>query len=63
MTISIKCDCCGNNAEIHILPRKYSQLRDELNAKQFYFGKKDSKSEEVLVECKNCRNWIMLGTN
>lgn len=63
MTITIKCDC-GNNVIVEILPKKYSQFRDELHQKRFYYevtDMKDSKPKELLVGCKVCKNWITLG--
>lgn len=63
MTITIKCDC-GNNVIVETLPKKYSQFRDELNEKHFYYevtDMKDSRLNELLVGCKVCKNWITLG--
>lgn len=63
MTITIKCDC-GNDVSIQVLPKKYSQFRDELHVKQFYYEvseMKGSKPKELIVGCNVCKNWITLG--
>ena len=48
MTITIKCDNCGNSVEVKILPKKYSQFRDELYVKGFHFDIQEPKGEEEI---------------
>ena len=63
MTITIKCDNCGNSVEVKILHKKYLQFRDELNVKGFHFDIQEPKGEEVILRCHKCNNWITLGLN
>ncbi|MBQ7862894.1 MAG: hypothetical protein IJ353_00335 [Lachnospiraceae bacterium] len=63
MKISIQCDC-GNEVVVQVLPKKYSQFRDELDVKSFYYDVKKTQTlelKELLVGCKVCKNWITLG--
>lgn len=63
MTITIKCDHCGNNVEVKILPKKYSQFRDELYVKGFCYDIQKTKCEELILRCNKCNNWVTLGLN
>lgn len=65
MILTIECEC-GNKISMKALPKKYLQLRDHLESKQFYFdGAKitDGKLKEIRITCDKCWNWIDLGTD
>ena len=65
MQISIKCDC-GNEITIIALAGKYTQFRDNLETKQFHFGKTEIKSgmlKEFRIECDICKRGITLGVD
>jgi hypothetical protein len=58
MTITIKCEC-GNKMELTAPPKKYLQLRDNLETRKFrYDGAED---REFRIYCDQCGNWITLG--
>lgn len=63
MNILIKCDC-GNKIEMDVCPKKYLQLRDNLERGNFCFDGaeiKDNKLKEFRIRCCKCNNWITLG--
>ena len=65
MKIIIKCDC-GNEITITAPAGKYTQLRDCLESKQFYFGKAEIKNgelKEFKIECDRCKKQITLGVD
>jgi len=65
MILSIECEC-GNKLSMKALPKKYLQLRDYLESKEFHYdGAKiiDGKLEEFRISCDKCGNWIDLGVD
>ena len=65
MKIMIECEC-GNKITLSAPQKKYLQLRDNLEKKQFRFDSaeiKGGKVEEFRICCDKCRNWITLGVN
>ena len=65
MTITIKCEC-GNEITLSTLPRKYLQLRDNLEDHQFrYDGAeiKDGQLKEIRIKCSKCGNYASLGVD
>lgn len=65
MQIVIKCDC-GNKVIIPAPAGKYTQFRDYLETKQFYFGKieiKNGELKEFKLECDKCKRQIALGVD
>lgn len=64
MTLTIKCEC-GNMIELSA-PKRYIQLRDNLETKRFrYDGAiiEDGKVKEFRICCDKCKNWITLGVD
>jgi hypothetical protein len=65
MKLIIECEC-GNKLTITAPPKKYLQLRDNLETKQFHNDGaeiKDGKVKELRISCDKCRNWITLGVD
>jgi hypothetical protein len=65
MTLTIECEC-GNKITLTAPPKKYLQLRDNLETKQFsYDGAeiKNGKVEEFRICCDKCKNWISFGVD
>lgn len=65
MQIIIKCDC-GNEISISAPAGKYTQIRDNLETKQFHFGKAEINNGELKnfkVECDKCKRQIILGVD
>lgn len=65
MTLTIECEC-GNKIIVSAQTKKYLQLRDNLEAKQFrYDGAeiKNGKVQEFRICCNKCGNWISLGVD
>lgn len=65
MTITIKCEC-GNEIILTALPRKYLQLRDNLERHQFrYDGAEimDGQVKEIRIKCSKCGNCVSLGVD
>lgn len=63
MIITFECEC-GNKLTISTLPKKYVQLRDCLELKQFHYdGMKlqEGDVKELQISCDKCRNWVVLG--
>lgn len=64
MTLTIECEC-GNKTTIYAPPKKYLQLRDNLETRQFRYDGDELKKgkEEFRICCDKCGNWITLGVN
>lgn len=65
MKITVDCEC-GNNAIMKMINGKAFVLRDNLENEDFYCNEneiKDEKTVEILLQCKKCRNWIILNMN
>ena len=65
MKLTIECEC-GNKIKLSSLPKRYLQLRDNLETEQFrYDGAeiKNGKVEEFRICCDKCKNWITLGVD
>lgn len=63
MRIIIKCEC-GNEIDLSAPPKKYLQLRDNLETRRFRYGGekiKNAKLQEIQICCDECGNWIDLG--
>ena len=63
MTIMIECEC-GNKITLSVPPKKYLQLRDNLETKKFHYDGekiKDGRVKEFRISCDNCKNWIDIG--
>lgn len=65
MTLTIECEC-GNKIILSAPAKRYLQLRDNLETKQFRYDNaeiKNGKVEEFRICCDKCNNWITLGVN
>lgn len=63
MRIAIECDCENKLVE-EVPTRKYMQLRDYLQRRQFSYDSeeiRDGKLKEIRIKCEKCKNWITLG--
>lgn len=64
MKITIECDC-GNHIEMKAPPKKYLQMRDNLETGEFRYAdaQYDEKGniKEILIVCDKCHNSIALG--
>lgn len=65
MKITVQCEC-GNNAIIQIINKKAIVVRDILERDDFYCKEneiKEGKTQEILLQCNKCKNWIILNMN
>ena len=65
MIIILKCEC-GNVIEIPALPKKYVQMKDYLETKEFHYDGeiyRDGKLSEIRITCDKCRNWVCIGVD
>ena len=66
MTLTIECEC-GNKITMNAPSKKYLQLRDTLETRNFRFDgaeyDENSKVCEFLICCNKCRNYILLGVD
>ncbi len=65
MKLTIECEC-GNKITLSAPPKKYLQLRDNLEAQQFRYDGADIKSgtvKEFRICCDKCKNWITIGVD
>ena len=65
MTLIIECEC-GNKITLSVPPKKYLQLRDNLETKKFRYDggtTKDGKVEGFRISCDKCKNWIDIGVD
>ena len=65
MKLMIECEC-GNKITVSAPSKKYLQLRDNLETKQFrYDGAEitDGKVKEFRICCDKCKNWITFGVD
>lgn len=63
MKITIECEC-GNRIVESVPAKKYMQLRDLLENRQFYYDGAeiiDGKLKEIAIACDKCKNRIILG--
>ncbi len=63
MKISIVCDC-SNRITMELLNKKYFQLRDNVETKNFHYDVSEivnGKLKEMRISCDNCKNWVTLG--
>ena len=65
MKITIECEKCKKTHSFSSLPRKYLQLRDNLEKGGFRYNAsdtkiRDGKLEEFMIHC-GCGNYISLG--
>lgn len=64
MKITVECEC-KNVITMQAPPKKYLQLRDNLETQSFrYNGAKydiNNKVKELLICCDKCKNYIYLG--
>ena len=65
MILTIECEC-GNKITLSAPSKKYLQLRDNLEIKQFHYDGaeiKKGKVEEFRISCDKCKNWITLSVD
>lgn len=66
MKITIECKC-GNKITMIASPKKYLQLRDNLETQYFRFDDAEydnnGKIKEFRICCDKCKNYISLGLN
>ena len=65
MILTIECEC-GNIIKLCAPSKKYLQLRDNLETRQFRYDGADIKNgelKEFRISCDKCRNWISLGVD
>ena len=65
MKITIECEC-GNKMAESVPAKKYMQLRDWFENRQFHYDGaevKDGKLKEFGITCDKCKNWIILGVD
>ena len=65
MKISIECEC-GNRFTVSAPPKKYIQLRDNLETNGFrydYAEIKNGKVKEFRICCDRCHNIVFLGVD
>ena len=63
MTLTIECEC-GNRVTVSAPPKKYLQLRDNLETGDFKYGGskiKGVKVEEIRICCDKCGKYMDLG--
>lgn len=65
MKIIIECDC-GNIVALSVRSKKYVQLRDGLESRNFrYDGEEisDGRLKEIRIKCDECKRWFTLGVD
>lgn len=64
MKIIIECEC-SNKIEMKAPPKKYLQMRDNLETKYFRYADAEydekGKIKKILITCDKCHNHIALG--